>query len=378
MRISRSWVVLSICLVLAVPACADAQDSEATRVRVLIAVDTDDQMGATWGLDGDNMRVIFAAAAQKQGVDSRVVIDTFTGKQMTAENILAYYENLPTGPTETLVFYYSGHGGFHLSKGHFFAMRWGTLYRSALLAAMKKRQPRLIVVLTDCCANLAGGARPSEPPDSQIAALRLQKPLNLVKAKKQEPPTAEQSKVSPESQRPDAPPPRPNDIGLLKGNKAKQEEPPFQTIVLRLKMPLNTVKAKLQEPPSTSSASGGRRVTLITGEGPMALSDLAANTDGEVMRHLLFRHQGVVDINGCKKGALSHGTLQWGGSLFTIGFMALQKDKVGRFDANNNRLVEWSEFFPALQKATEDAGQRAARGKVRQTPEATQLAHPTP
>jgi hypothetical protein len=295
---------------------------------------------------------------------------------MTAENILAYYENLQTGPTETLVFYYSGHGGYHLSKGHFLALHWGKLYRSALLAAMKKQQPRLVVVLTDCCANLAGGARPDEPPGAQIVGLRLQKPLNLVKAKKAEPKSLQQVALAPATNRPVAPPPRPNTIGLLKGFKAKQEEPPFETVALRLQKPLNTVKAKLEEPPSTSSASGERRVTLITGEGNLALSDLAAATDGEVMRHLLFRHQGVVDINGCKRGALSHGTQQWGGSLFTIGFISLQKDNVSRFDANNNRLVEWSEFFPALQKATEDAGQRAGGGKIRQSPEATQLAQP--
>lgn len=352
-----------------------ADAPEASRVRILIAVDTDDQMGATWGLDGANLRVILEAAAKRQNLGERVTIETFTGKQVTADNIVAYYANLPTGPTETLVFYYSGHGGYHLTKGHYLALHWGKLYRSALLAAMKKNNPRLVVLLTDCCANLAGGARQEEPPGAQIVALKVKSPEAQPKAKKEEPPSPKQIKLEAKTNRPSEPP-RPNTTGLVQGNKAKQEEPPFQIIGLRLKKPLNLAKAKQEEPPDASSASSNKVVRLMTGAGPVALTDLAANTDGVVLRHLFFRHEGVVDINGCKKGALSHGTQQWGGSLFTIGFMALQKESVSRFDANGNRLVEWAEFFPALQKATEDAGNRAGRGKVRQSPEAWQLAQP--
>ncbi|GEM_PF-5566113 len=371
----RRRLALALCLVVLTPHFVGAQTSEASRVRVLIAVDTDDQMGATWGLDGENLRVLLTAAVQKQGLTGRVTIDMFSGKQMTAANILAYYENLKTDGTEALVFYYSGHGGYHLTKGHYLALHWGSLYRSALLAAMKKQQPRLVVVLTDCCANISGGARQEEPPGAKIIGLIGTTNQSKPKAKKQEPPTPKQTKLAQKSIR-IAPPPRPNTIGLVQGNKVKQEEPPFEIVALRSKKPLNLAKAKQEEPPASSTASNKRNVTLATGAGPLRLDDLAAHTDGAVLRHLLFRHQGVVDINGCKKGALSHGTLPWGGSLFTIGFMALQKENVSRFDTNGNRLVEWTEFFPALQKATEAAGQRG--GKVRQTPEATQLGQPAP
>jgi hypothetical protein len=364
-----------LCILACTPHLDSAQTSEASRVRVLIAVDTDDQMGATWGLDGANLKSILSAAFEKQGLTGRVTIDKFTGKQMTTDNILGYYENLQPEASEALVFYYSGHGGHHLTKGHYLAMHSGQLYRSALLAAMQKHKPRLVVVLTDCCANLAGGARPEEPPGATIVALSIQESQSTPKAKKEEPPTPKVAKLTPKSIR-IAPPPRPNTIGLGKGNKAKKEEPPSQIVALRLKRPLDLTKAKQEEPPAATVTAGNQgQVTLRTGDGALRLDELAASTDGEVLRHLFFRHQGVVDINGCQKGALSHGTLPWGGSLFTIGFLALQKENVGRFDANGNRLVEWSEFFPALQKATDDA---AKRSKVRQTPEATQLGQPTP
>jgi hypothetical protein len=373
----RRLLALSLIVALIAPQHVGAQTGEASRVRVLIAVDTDDQMGATWGLDGENLKTILAAAAQKQDLNGRMTIETFTGNQVSPEKILTYYENLQVTPTETLVFYYSGHGGYHLTKGHYLALTRGKLYRAALLAAMKKQNPRLVVILTDCCANLAGGARSEEPPDPQIVGLRVRNIEAFPKAKKEEPPVAGLAKLAAQANRPITPP-RPNTVALLKGAKAKQEEPPFVLMGLRLREPLNLTRAMREEPPSSTTNGPGKSVSIITAEGTVPLSDIAANTDGEVLRHLLFRHQGVVDINGCKKGALSHGTLQWGGSLFTIGFMSLQKENVARFDTNQNRLVEWSEFFPALQKATEDAGQRASLGKVRQSPEASSLGQPVP
>ena len=63
------------------------------------------------------------------------------------------------------------------------------------------------------------------------------------------------------------------------------------------------------------------------------------------------------------------GTKEWGGSLFTIAFLALQKEKLATFDKNGNRLIEWDEFLPHWVQGTETAGQRATHGKARQTPE---------
>ncbi len=136
------------------PAAGQAPQ-EVKRVRVLLALDTDDRMGATWGLDGDNLRLLIEHAVKKQGLAGRVTIDQFTGKQCAPQFILGYYQNLNTGPDEALLFYFSGHGGYDGKKGHFLALTRGALYRRDLLAAMATKNPRLRVVLTDCCANLA-------------------------------------------------------------------------------------------------------------------------------------------------------------------------------------------------------------------------------
>src|SRR5262245_1782825 len=92
---------------------------ETTRVHVLLVADTHDQMGATWGRDTANMKAILEAAFRQQKLDGRYTITLLAGKEVTPENILDHYRKLRTGPEEALVFYYSGHGGTHLNKGHF-------------------------------------------------------------------------------------------------------------------------------------------------------------------------------------------------------------------------------------------------------------------
>ncbi|MCI0641752.1 MAG: C13 family peptidase [Gemmataceae bacterium] len=180
-------LVLAIVLVILLPGFALAQADEASRVRVLLVLDTEDRMGATWGLDGENRKEVLEAAFQKLNLGDRVTIDTFIGKKVTPENILGYYKKLKTQPSESLMLYYSGHGGLHGNKGHFLALHWGNLYRKDLLAAMKHHNPRLVVVMTDCCANLSGGTISGEPPHT---VLTLQATGRVTpRAKVEEPPS---------------------------------------------------------------------------------------------------------------------------------------------------------------------------------------------
>jgi hypothetical protein len=351
-----------------------AQDSlEAKRLRVLIAVDTHDQMGLAWGIDGANMREILKGTLKKQNLDSRVTIDMFTGKEVTPENILAYYQGLNAGPDDAMLFYYSGHGGFHLKRGHFMALHYGHLFRADLIVAMKKNNPRLMVLLTDCCANFSGGAKMEEPK-----ATVLNEPIELQplrpKAKRQEP----SGKVLRSKEARPSGPPRP-DINInftYTFPKAKKEAPAGKEINAVIQVRPTFPKAKKEEPAGKVIAGATTGMVLQTGTGPLPLDDIMKQTDGEVMRHLLFRHRGVVDINGCTKGAFSMGTPQWGGSLFTIAFMELQRDKLAKFDKNDNQLIEWNEFFPFLRDGTRAASRRMAPGAAMQSPEATQLGLP--
>ncbi len=94
------------------------------------------------------------------------------------------------------------------------------------------------------------------------------------------------------------------------------------------------------------------------------------------MRHLFYRHRGVVDINGCQKGQGAYAAVAWGGGLFTSSFLALQREKVARFDGNRNGTAEWGEFFPQLQARCERSASALTKGKIRQVPEATRLGQP--
>ena len=129
-----------------------------------------DRLGITWGRDGDNVKAVLESAIKKQQLGDRYSLDVFTGKQVTPDRIVAHFRDLAVGPHESLVFYYSGHGGLHYTKGHYLALTHGRLYRSDLLAAMASNKPQLTVVLTDCCANWYGGALHGEPAGTKVVA----------------------------------------------------------------------------------------------------------------------------------------------------------------------------------------------------------------
>lgn len=364
----RSLVVAILAAGLLASPLAAQEVSEAKRVRVLIAVDTHDKMGLAWGIDGANMRDTLSATLKKQNLGDRLTIEMFTGKQVTPENIIAYYQGLQADPEDALLFYYSGHGGFHLKRGHFMALHYGSLFRRDLIAAMKKNNPRLMVLLTDCCANIAGGAK-AEEPNGTVLNLPIELQPPRPKAKREEPLgralRSQESRVTA--------PPRPAAIAssTFTFAKAKKQEPLGAELNLSVQLRPTLAKAKKEEP--NAKVSGGGGMVLQTGNGPLPLDEILKQTDGEVMRHLLFRQTGLVDINGCVKGTFSMGTPQWGGSLFTIAFMELQRDKLAKFDTNGNQLVEWEEFFPFLRDGTRAASRRMAPGAMLQVPEASQL-----
>ena len=373
MRIQLQRVLLAaLALVLAAGPLA-AQD-EAKRVRVLIAVDTHDRMGVAWGIDGANMRDILGGTLKKQKIDNLITVEMFTGKQVTAENIIKYYEDLKPAPDEALLFYYSGHGGYHLNRGHFLALHYGSLFRKDLIAAMKKSNPRLMVLMTDCCANIAGGAKAEEPPLVKVLHEDIELSSPRPKAKRQEPAG---KAIRTKETRPN-PVPRPDLDNKFTYTfpKAKRVEPESTESRPNIQLQPLRAKAKKQEPANKVIDGAAAGMILQTGKGPLPLEDILQQTDGEIMRHLLFRQRGLVDINGCTKGGFSMGTPQWGGSLFTIAFIELQRDKLAKFDKNKNQLVEWDEFFPFLRDGTKSASRRMAPGAQLQVPQATQLGTP--
>ena len=93
------------------------------------------------------------------------------------ENLLTAIRNCPAGPEDTVIFFYSGHGAYD-SNGHYLVMPDGknTLPRQSIIREIQKKQPRLIVLITDSCNTLVPRAPVPLPimrlvPPAQIAPL---------------------------------------------------------------------------------------------------------------------------------------------------------------------------------------------------------------
>jgi hypothetical protein len=156
----RIAVALTLFLVLAQTAVA-AED--ATRVRILVVIDTD-----STGKEGkadrprreknrDNL-----LAALRQGLRQQSLpysLKLLEGADATPSKVVGHYKHLNTSSSEALLFYYNGHGAMNKTKGQALTMKHGRLYRAQIREAMLSHNPRLAVILTDCCS---GGVKPGD------------------------------------------------------------------------------------------------------------------------------------------------------------------------------------------------------------------------
>jgi hypothetical protein len=125
----------------------------ATRVRVLLACDTNAEGGIAAGVEVDRRRMTAFFRDAFQGRTESCEITDCSGAGLSVDAVLKHYRNLDSTASETLVCYYSGHGGVS-PLGHALTFSDGTiLYRTQLLAAMNKRPHQSLILLTDCCAN---------------------------------------------------------------------------------------------------------------------------------------------------------------------------------------------------------------------------------
>ncbi len=127
--------------------------TEATKLRILLVIDTHGENAANLGLthDRDNLRVAMEKVLKGQGLPYTLTV--LQGNDATPQKVLNYYETLQTRATESLFFYYTGHGCFVPGKGQVLTTKHGSLERSQLREAMMKHKPKLAVILTDCCSS---------------------------------------------------------------------------------------------------------------------------------------------------------------------------------------------------------------------------------
>ncbi|MCI0459369.1 MAG: caspase family protein [Gemmataceae bacterium] len=159
LRLVSPLLFAALALAGAIPSRAAEEKDEATRLRILLVIDTEGHSAKENGfaLDQASMKRAIKETLREQNLEDRYTLDILHGQDVTPEKLLAYYRNLKVAPTETLFCYYSGHGGSDKERGHFLQMKGGRLFRSELRAAMEARRPRLLVLLSDCCADYGTG-----------------------------------------------------------------------------------------------------------------------------------------------------------------------------------------------------------------------------
>lgn len=152
----RRFVLLGVMLA----ALLGSRAAYAQRVHALIVADASPACG--WGRFGTFVR---ADALQMTGFlkthipKDQLVIDAIVflaDAEASPESVRAALAKLRPESNDTVLFYYTGHGGID-DRGSHFLMPGGKLYRDEVRATLQHVKPRLAVMLTDCCNSRSDG-----------------------------------------------------------------------------------------------------------------------------------------------------------------------------------------------------------------------------
>jgi len=148
------------------------QDPAPGVIHALLVADSDSDLGNSVEQDVSTLKFALAQAFREH--PSRLQIyDPLMGNSVTASAIQSFFKDLRSGPDDTLLFYYSGHGQILAESGHVLNLTnpdekgRKILPRLDLLMAMKAKNPRLVVVLTDCCSKIRKPEIPPAPAPSK-------------------------------------------------------------------------------------------------------------------------------------------------------------------------------------------------------------------
>ncbi|NNJ26142.1 caspase family protein [Alienimonas chondri] len=135
------------------------------RVHVLTVADRlDKSIGPDCEADAANLEGLIQDSVDNRLLETEEFSEASAEwkKRLTAQNVLARIGSLKVAPHDTVLFYYSGHGGYTAKDGHLFHMPHGgvELRRSTVLAALKKHNAKLTVLISDTCFTKWPGKEP--------------------------------------------------------------------------------------------------------------------------------------------------------------------------------------------------------------------------
>lgn len=126
--------------------------SESQRIHALLVIDTASNLA---GLDVDkaNMRSLLEAFERERRADVRILEHP---REVNRDEILRFFRSLPDVRRDTVLLYYSGHGATDPRRGHYIHPTNGAnVLRSELRNEFTRLNPRLSLLITDCCSNAA-------------------------------------------------------------------------------------------------------------------------------------------------------------------------------------------------------------------------------
>ncbi|MGV3484475.1 MAG: caspase family protein [Planctomycetaceae bacterium] len=135
-------------------------EGRATALKVLLIGDTDDDsIGKMIEVSIGELNTTLHLFEDRNSI-------IVTGRDVTAESILAAIDRIDVLSTDAFLCYFISHGAYDPSRatndvsgGHFFSLRGGDLMRKKLMDRLKSKGARLTVLISDTC-NMRSSATP--------------------------------------------------------------------------------------------------------------------------------------------------------------------------------------------------------------------------
>lgn len=125
--------------------------NESKFLHVLIVGDTiDPGIGKSVEKDMEMLKNLF----EKGIPESKRNVTILVGDSLTPEALFETIEKIELDPNDSFLLYYCGHGVVNENGDHSFSLPTGKVRRAEIREAIRKKNPRLCVLLSDCCAVL--------------------------------------------------------------------------------------------------------------------------------------------------------------------------------------------------------------------------------
>ncbi|MGB9597426.1 MAG: caspase family protein, partial [Candidatus Poribacteria bacterium] len=165
MKIAKSVLISLLLLMLfgVITSLAQtASEKKQTIYSLLVIADADPSIGRAVEVDRQRIEGMLKVAS---GICDVKIEQLLSSRgELKSEPVLQWLKNVNLDSNDTLLIYYSGHGGMNKNKETFLYLQDGYFFRSKLVNAIESaKKCRLKMLITDCC---------SDGPETEVPAGR--------------------------------------------------------------------------------------------------------------------------------------------------------------------------------------------------------------